>query len=131
MSLVVEPAVASPVLSPVAPTALPQIAQLFLTEWLRCHQVAGADPAARLRPDLLTVELRHALPTAERTLAQTPAGRAQVKQRLDRWIDLVYPRLANRVESLLNCYITWTDVDLVPESGTVRVRIGLRELALM
>lgn len=135
MSPVAEPAVASPVVSTVAPTvapnALPQIAQLFLTEWSRLHQVAGADPAARLRPDLLTVELRNALTTSERTLAQTANGRTQVKQRLDRWIDLAYPRLANQVESLLNCYVTWTDVDIEPESSTVRVRIGLRELALM
>ncbi len=122
-TIAVEPVVSSP--------ALPQIAQLFLAEWKRLRNEPGADPAARLRPDLLTVEIHNALTTGERSLAQTPDGRNKVKQQLDRWIDLAYPRLANQVESLLNCYVTWTDVDVEPESSTVRVRIGLRELALM
>lgn len=122
-NLSVTPSVSSP--------ALPQIAQLFLTEWQRLHNERGAEPAARLRPDLLTVEIHNALTAGERSLTQTPNGRKKVKQQLDRWIELSYPRLANQVESLLNCYVTWTDVDVEPESSTVRVRIGLRELALM
>lgn len=106
--------------------ALPQIAQTFLTEWTRLRTQPSAKPQARLSPDLLTVELRNALTARERTLAQTEAGRDIVLRVVDHWIDGVYPRLAGQIESLLDCYVTSTGIELEPEEGCVRVQIGLR-----
>lgn len=106
--------------------ALPQIAQTFLTEWSRMRTQPGANPRASLGPDLLTVEIHNALTAHERTLAQTKAGRDLVTRVVDHWIDLAYPRLVGPIESLLNCYVTSTGVELEPNEGSVRVQIGLR-----
>lgn len=105
---------------------LPQIAQVFLTEWSRMRTQPSAKPQAHLRSDLLTVEICNALTDRERSLAQTEAGRDIVTRVMDHWIDLAYPRLAGQIESLLNCYVTSTGVELEPNEGCVRVQIGLR-----
>ena len=105
---------------------LPQIAQVFLAEWSRMRTQPNAKPQAHLRSDLLTVEIRNALTDRERSLAQTEAGRDLVTRVMDHWIDLAYPRLAGQIESLLNCYVTSTGVELEPNEGCVRVQIGLR-----
>lgn len=105
---------------------LPQIAQVFLTEWTRLRTQPGAKPHARLSADLLTVEIRNALTARERSLAQTEIGRDVVVRLVDQWIDLSYARLAGQVESLLDCYVTSTGVELEPDEGCVRVQIGLR-----
>ncbi|MEZ4728209.1 MAG: hypothetical protein R3E79_13840 [Caldilineaceae bacterium] len=70
--------------------ALPEIAQVFLTEWSRLRTQPGANPQARLSPDLLTVEICNALTSRERTPAQTEAGRV-VLRLVDHWIELAYP----------------------------------------
>ncbi len=106
--------------------ALPQIAQAFLTEWTKLRAEPGTNPEARLCADLLTVEIRNALTARERTLAQTDAGRDAVVRLVSHWIDHAYPRLAGRIESLLNCYVTSTGIDIEPTDGLVRVQIGLR-----
>lgn len=106
--------------------ALPQIAQVFLTEWTQLRTAPGTKPEARLRSDLLTVEIHNALTTGERTLAQTDAGRDAVVRLVGHWIDRSYPRLASQIESLLNCYVTSTGIDIEPNDGSVRVQIGLR-----
>lgn len=111
--------------------ALPQIAQTFLREWTRLRTQPGADPQARLAPDLLTIELHDALTARERTLAQTEAGRDLVTRVVDHWIDAAYPRLAGQIESLLNCYVTSTGVELEPNEGCVRVQIGLRRTPVL
>lgn len=105
---------------------LPQIAQVFSTEWTRLRAQPTAKPQARLSADLLTVEIRNALTARERSLAQTEIGHNVVVRLVDQWIDSVYPRLAGQVESLLDCYITSTGVELEPEDGCVRLQIGLR-----
>jgi hypothetical protein len=105
---------------------LPQIAQVFLTEWTRLRTQPDVLPQARLSADLLTIEIRNALTARERSLAQTESGRDLVARLVDQWIDMAYPRLAGQVESLLDCYVTSTGVELVPDEGSVRVQIGLR-----
>jgi len=111
--------------------ALPQIAQVFLTEWTQVRAEPGTHPQARLRADLLTVEIRNALTSGERTLAQTEAGRDAVVRLVGHWIDRAYPRLADQIESLLNCYVTSTGIDIEPHDGSVRVQIGLRASTAM
>ena len=106
--------------------ALPQIAQVFLAEWIRLRTQPGVKPQAHLSPDRLTIEIRNALTARERSLAQTEAGRDLVTRGMDHWIDSAYPRLAGQIESLLNCYITSTGIELGPDEGSVRVQIGLR-----
>ena len=106
--------------------ALPQIAQVFLAEWTRLRTQPGVKPQAHLSPDRLTIEIRNALTARERSLAQTEAGRDLVTRVMDHWIDSAYPRLAGQIESLLNCYITSTGIELGPDEGSVRVQIGLR-----
>ncbi|MEZ4867925.1 MAG: Na-translocating system protein MpsC family protein [Caldilineaceae bacterium] len=110
---------------------LPEIAQLFLAEWKRLRDEPGQTPEAKLRTDLLTVEIHNALTAREKSMAQTEAGRNVVTRMLDRWIELAYPRLASQIERQLNCYVTWTGIDVEPDNGCVRVRIGLRESALV
>lgn len=105
--------------------ALPQIAQLFLTEWSRLRTQPGVKPQAYLTPDCLTIEMRNALTVRERSLAQTEAGRNLVTRVVDHWIDAAYPRLAGQIESLFNCYVTSTDIELGAD-GCVRVQVGLR-----
>lgn len=111
--------------------ALPEIAQVFLTEWSRLRTQPGANPQARLSPDLLTVEICNALTSRERTLAQTEAGRDVVLRLVDHWIELAYPRLAGQIESLLNCYVTSTGIELEPDEGCVRVQIGFRRTPVL
>ncbi|MCE7988291.1 MAG: DUF2294 family protein [Caldilinea sp. CFX5] len=106
--------------------ALPQIAQVFLVEWSRLRTQPGVKPQAHLTPDRLTIEIRNALTARERSLLKTAAGRILVKRVIDQWIDAAYPRLAGQIESLLNCYITSTGIELGPDEGCVRVQIGLR-----
>lgn len=106
--------------------ALPQIAQVFLSEWTRLRTQPGVKPQAHLTPNHLTIEMRNALTPRERALLQTASGRALVTRVMDHWIDAAYPRLAGQIESLLNCYITSTGIELGPDEGCVRVQIGLR-----
>ena len=106
--------------------ALPQIAQAFLTEWTQTRTQPGINPEARLQADLLTVEFHNALTTSEQALLQTEVGRDAVVRLVGHWIDRAYPRLASRIESLLNCYVTSTGIDIEPSNGAVRVQIGLR-----
>jgi uncharacterized protein YbcI len=106
--------------------ALPEITQVFLSEWTRLRTQPSVKPQAHLTPNQLTIEIRNALTARERTLAQTEAGRNLVTRVMDQWIDTVYPRLAGQIESLLNCYITSTGIELGPDEGSVRVEIGLR-----
>lgn len=106
--------------------ALPQIAQVFLTEWTQVRTAPGTAPKAHLGSDLLTVEIPNALTTGERALAQTEIGRDVVVRTVGHWIDRSYPRLANQIENLLNCYVTSTGIDIEPTDGSVRVQIGLR-----
>lgn len=110
---------------------LPQIAALFLAEWKRLRQEPGNNSSAMLRSDQLIVEIRDALTTCEQTRTHTEAGFNEIKTLLDRWLELSYPRLAGQIETLLHCYVTWTDIDIVPNSSTVSVRIGLRDLPIM
>lgn len=112
-------------------TALPQIAQLFLSEWDRLRTSSGVKPQAHLTADRLTIEIRNALTPRERSLAQTKAGRDLVKRVMDHWIDAAYPRLAGQIESLLNCYVTSTGVELGPDDGSVRVQVGLRRASAL
>lgn len=106
--------------------ALPQITQVFLSEWSRLRTQSGIKPQAHLTPDRLTIEIRNALTPRERSLAQTKAGRELVVRVIDHWIDAAYPRLAGQIESLLNCYITSTGIELGPDDGSIRVQVGLR-----
>lgn len=108
--------------------ALTQIATLFQTEWKRLRQLPTHNPSTALRPDLLTVVLPDALSEGEWAQSATADGRSEVKQQLDGWIDTAYPRLANQIEALLMCYVTWTDIEIGPDNRTVNVRIGLRDL---
>jgi len=108
--------------------ALPQIATLFQTEWARLRNHPAATSSATLRPDLLTVALPNGLTDGECALSETEAGRNEVKQQLDGWIDSAYPRLVSQVEALLNCYVTWSDIEIASDNSTVNVRIGLRDL---
>ncbi len=108
--------------------ALPQIATLFQSEWRRLRNRPATASSATIRADLLTVALSNVLTAGECAQSATEAGRSEIKQQLDGWIDLAYPRLASQVESLLNCYVTWTDIDIASDNSTVNVRIGLREL---
>lgn len=105
--------------------ALPQIAQVFLSEWSRLRTQPGVKPQAHLTPDRLTIEIGNALTARERSLLQSAAGRTLVKRVIDQWIDAAYPRLAGQIESLLNCYITSTGIEFGPD-GCVRVQVGLR-----
>ena len=111
--------------------ALPQIATLFQTEWKRLRNHPTTVPSATIRADLLTVALPNVLTAKECAQSATDIGRSEIKQQLDGWIDLAYPRLASQVEALLNCYVTWTDIDIAPDNSTLNVRIGLRELSLI
>ena len=106
--------------------ALPQITQVFLSEWSRLRTPPSVKPQAHLTPDRLTIEIRNALTARERSLLQTAAGRTLVKRVMDHWIDAAYPRLAGQIESLLDCYITSTGIELGPDEGCIRVQIGLR-----
>jgi Na+-translocating membrane potential-generating system (MpsC) len=110
---------------------LPQISQVFLTEWARLQSQANVNPHVHLRPDLLTVEMQNALSVRERGLAQTEAGHDLVLRSLNHWIDHVYPRLAGQIESLLDCYVTSTGVEVEPGNGSVRVQIGLRRAPVL
>ena len=106
--------------------ALPQITQVFLSEWSRLRTPPGVKPQAHLTPDRLTIEISNALTARERSLLQTASGRTLVKRVMDHWIDAAYPRLAGQIESLLDCYITSTGIELGPDEGCIRVQIGLR-----
>jgi hypothetical protein len=110
--------------------ALPQIAALFQAEWQRLRNCPAAHSSATIRADLLTVALPNALTCGESVQSATETGRSEVKQQLDGWIDLAYPRLAAQIEALLHCYVTWTEIDLAADNSTVNVRIGLRELPM-
>jgi len=108
--------------------ALTQIASLFQSEWKRLRNLPTDDPSTTLRADLLTVVLPDALTDGERAQSATTDGRSEVKQQLDSWIDMAYPRLASQIEALLNCYVTWSEIEIGPDNRTVNVRIGLRDL---
>jgi len=112
----------------VASNALTQIATLFHSEWQRFRQLPAQNPSTMLLTDQLTVVLPDALTDGERARSVTADGRTVVKQQLDGWIDTAYPKLATQIEMLLNCYVTWSEIDIAPDNRTVNVRIGLREL---
>lgn len=112
---------------PVVGNALTQIATLFQSEWKRFHQLPTHNPSTLLLNDQLMVILPDAITEGERAQSATAAGRNKVKQSLDSWIDSAYPKLATQIESMLNCYVTWSEIEIAPDNSTVNVRIGLRE----
>ncbi|MEZ4680663.1 MAG: hypothetical protein R2932_41255 [Caldilineaceae bacterium] len=114
--------------SPLMGNALAEIAVLFQREWQRLHQDVVSEPLTTLRAGLLTVALPNVLSTDECARTTNASGRQQITQRLERWIDLAYPRLATQIELLLRCYVTSTQIDIADDSCTVNVQFGLRYL---
>lgn len=109
-------------------SALSQIATTFQQEWKRLRKLPAQNPSTSLRSDLLTVVLPDALTDVESAQSASATGRTDVKHELDDWIERAYPTLATQIETLLNCYVTWSDIEIAPDNRTVNVRIGLRDL---
>lgn len=107
--------------------ALRQLAERFETLWHRAHGARGEHACARLAGETLIFSLENVLTTAQRSWAGTDEGYASLVRTMAQQVDVIYPQLADQIETVLHCYVGAMYVEVEPENGTLHIKFQLRD----
>ncbi len=104
---------------------LDRITAAFEQAWIHAHGLSDVVGRAMLGGSVLTVMLENAMTPAELALNHNPATKALLARYVDQLVDMIYPTLADSVESVLHRHVTGTGVNVDSGAGCVIFTIHL------